>query len=322
MRSIHRNLALGLVIGVGSVGMFGAAALGAFGAGVSSSVDSAIAPVGSVLGADKPDKLKGILDALVQKGVITQAQEDTILASIKDVAGKDSARVRVVRDLFGVSAQYLGTTGKDLRAKLSGTSLGKIADGMAPTKSRAGLVAALTVAANAAVDKALAAKKITDEQAKKLRDGFPTEITSLVDRTWPTKPTAAVRAPNVKSVLGELSKTAQTFLGLSAKDIASATRNGQSLGELANATKPSGRDGLVAALITSANAQIDTAVANNKLTADQAATLKGKVGAEIASFVDRKLPLRLTTKPGAPASGTKPTTPSTRPTATPFEDRN
>src|SRR2546422_10397803 len=87
MRALHRKLALGLAIGVGSVGLFGAAALGAFGPELSSSVGSAIAPVGSVLGTDKPDKFKGLLDALVQKGVITQQQEDAILAAMKDAAG-------------------------------------------------------------------------------------------------------------------------------------------------------------------------------------------------------------------------------------------
>ena len=331
MKALHRKLALGLVIGVGSVAMFGAAALGAFGPDMSSSLGSAIAPVGSVLGTDKPDRFKGILDALVQKGVITQQQEDAIVAAMKDEADKASVRVNVVRDLFGAAAQYLGTTDKDLHAKLPGTSLGKIADGMAPAKSRAGLVSALTTAANADVDKAVAANKITTDQATALRAKIGGEITSLVDRTWPTKPTAATRAPNVKSFLSEMSKTAQTFLGLSAKDIANAMRNGQSLGELANATKPNGRDGLVTALTTSATAQIDAAVANNKLTADQATALKGKIGGEIASFVDRKFPVRNSTKPASPAGGTKPTvpanganptTPTTKPTATPFEDRN
>jgi len=336
MKALHRNLALGLVVGIGSLGLFGAAALGAFGPEVSSSVASTIVvPASSVLGEDKPDRVKAILDALVQKGVITQQQEDTILASFKDAAGKVSARVKVVRDLFEASGQYLGTTGKDLRTKLAGTSLGKIADGMAPAKSRAGLVAALTVTANADIDKALTDKRITDAQAQKLRDGLATEISSLVDRTWPAakapgagKSTAAGRAPNVKSFLGEMSQTAQTFLGLSAKDIADAMRGGKSLGELANATKPNGRDGLVAALTLSANARIDKAAADQKITTEQAATFKTKVGAEIASFVDRKLPLRNLTKPAAPANGTKPSAPTTTnpttptsPSPTPREDR-
>jgi len=324
----HRKLALGLVIGIGSVAMFGAAALGAFGLEVSSSVGSAIAPVGSVLGAEKPDKFKGILDALVQKGVITQQQEDAILVAMKDAASKDSVRVHVMHDLFGAAAQYLGTTEKDLRAKLPGTSLGKIADGMAPAKSRAGLVAALTTAANADLDKAVADKRITTDQATTLRSKVAGEITSLVDRTWPTKPTPAGRAPNLKSFLGEMSMTAQTFLGLSATDIATVLRNGQSLGELANATKPNGRDGLIAALTLSANTRIDKAAADKKITTDQATTLKSKVGAAITTFVDRKFPVRSSTKPASPANGTTPTAPTTTkpttpasPSPTPKEDR-
>src|SRR5438093_1571725 len=83
----------------------------------------------------------------------------------------------------------------------------------------AGLGSALPTAANADVDKAVAANKITTDQATALRAKIGGEITSFVDRTWPTKPTAATRAPNVKGFLGEMSKTAQTFLGLSAKDI-------------------------------------------------------------------------------------------------------
>src|SRR3989442_1288185 len=197
MKALHRKLALGLVIGIGSVAMFGAAALGAFGLGVSSSVGSAIAPVGSVLGAEKPDKFKGILDALVQKGVITQQQEDAILAAMKDAASKDSVRVHVMHDLFGAAAQYLGTTEKDLRAKLPGTSLGKIADGMGPAKSRAGLVAALTTAANADIDKAAADKKITTDQATTLKSKVGAEIATFVDRKFPVRNSTKPASPAI-----------------------------------------------------------------------------------------------------------------------------
>ena len=60
--------------------------------------------------APKPgnDKLKGILDALVAKGVITHAQEDAILGAIKnDKNGEDLLR-RVFAGLFDQSATYLG----------------------------------------------------------------------------------------------------------------------------------------------------------------------------------------------------------------------
>jgi len=293
VKTMRQKLMLAAALGVGSVGLFGAAALGAFGVDASASVVSAVAPVASALmGEDKTgDRLKQLLDGLVQKGVITQQQEDAILAAAKEATPKQVRTAKVVRDFVGESAKYLGLAQKDLVAKLPGTSLGKIADAT-PNKSKAGLVTALSVAANDDITKALTDKKITDDQAKKLRDGLAAEINTFVDRTWPTKPATAPRAavPNVKSFLGDMLQTARDYLGgVTLQDVTTAMRSGKSLGDIAN-EKGKTRDGLVLALTTAANANIDKAVAGNKLTAEQAATLKTKVAAEIATFVDRKAP--------------------------------
>jgi hypothetical protein len=298
MKSMRQKLMLAAALGVGSVGLFGVAALGAFGPGASSSVVSAVAPaVSAVMGADRDDaKLKQILDGLVQKGVITAQQEEAILAAAKDATSKPARTAKVVRDFLAESATYLGLPQKDLLAKLPGTTLGKIADST-PGKSRAGLVTALSVAANGEITKALSEKKITDEQAKRLRDGLAAEIDKFVDRTWPTKHAAAPRAvvPSVKAFLGDMLQTAREYLGgATLQDVTAAMRSGKSLGEIAN-ERGKGRDGLVAALTLAANTRIDKALAENKLTADQAATLKAKVTAEIASFVDRKYPAKSTT---------------------------
>jgi hypothetical protein len=298
MKTMRQKLMLAGALGVGSVGLFGAAALGAFGPDASASVVSAVAPAASgVMGEDKTgDKLKQLLDGLVQKGVITQQQEDAILAAAKDATAKQVRTAKVVRDFVGESAKYLGLAQKDLVVKLPGTSLGKVADAT-PGKSKAGLVTALSVAANDDITKALTDKKITDDQAKKLRDGLAAEINTFVDRTWPTKPAAAPRAvaPNVKSFLGDMLQTARDYLGgVTLQDVTTAMRSGKSLGDIAN-EKGKGRDGLVLALTAAANANIDKAVASNRLTADQAATLKTKVATEIATFVDRKAPAKTTT---------------------------
>jgi DNA-binding phage protein len=300
VKTMRQKLMLAAALGVGSVSLFGAAALGAFGTDASTNVVSTIAPAASALmgGEDKAgDHLKRLLDGLVQKGVITQQQEDAILAAAKDA--KPVRTAKVVRDLVGESAKYLGLAQKDLVAKLPGTSLGKIADAT-PNKSRAGLVNALTVAANEDISKALADKKITDDQAKKLRDGLAAEITKLVDRTWPTKPAGVHResTPNVKAFLGDMLQTARDYLGgITLQDVTTAMRSGKSLGDMANDTGRS-RDGLVQALVTAANTRIDNAVADKKLTADQATTLKTKVATEIAKFVDRKAPAKSTTGTG------------------------
>lgn len=298
MKTLRQKLMLAGAMGLGSIGLFGAAALGAFGPDASASVVSAVAPAASaVMGEDKTgDRLKLLLDGLVQKGVITQQQEDAIVAAAKDATAKQVRTAKVVRDFLGESATYLGLAPKDLLAKLPGTSLGKIADST-PGKGKAGLVTALSVAANGDITKALSEKKITDDQANKMRAGLAEEINTFVDRTWPTKPAVATRAvvPNVKSFLGDMLQTARDYLGgATLQEVTTAMRSGKSLGDIAN-EKGKGRDGLVAALTLAANTRIDKAVADNKLTADQATTLKAKVTAEIASFVDRKYPAKSTT---------------------------
>src|SRR6267378_1687689 len=99
---MRQKIMLGGAPGVGRGGAVGAAALGAFGPETSSSLVSVVAPAASaVFGADKTgDKLKQILDGLVQKGVITAQQEDAILAAAKDAA-KPVRTAKVVREFFG-----------------------------------------------------------------------------------------------------------------------------------------------------------------------------------------------------------------------------
>jgi hypothetical protein len=293
---MRQKLMLAAALGVGSVGMFGAAALGAFGPDASASVVSAVAPAAStVMGLDRAgDKLKQILDGLVQKGVITAQQQEAILVAAKDATPKQVRVAKVVRDFLGESAKYLGLEQRDLVAKLSGTSLGKLADAT-PNKSKAALVTALSVAANGDITTALVDKKITDEQAQKLRGGLAAEINKFVDRTWSAKPaTTRTIAPNVKAFLGDMLQISRDYLGgATLQDVNTALRSGKSLGDIAN-ERGKGRDGLVAALTLAANTRIDKAVAENKITADQAVTLKAKVTAEIASFVDRKYPAKST----------------------------
>jgi hypothetical protein len=301
VKTMRQKLMLAAALGVGSVGLSGAAALGAFGPDASSSLVSVVAPAASAMfGADKAgDTLKRILDGLVQKGVITQQQEEAILAAAKDATAKPVRTAKVVRDFLGESAKYLGLAPKDLAAKLPGTSVGKIADNT-PNKSKAALVAALSVAANDDINKALSDKKIADDRAKTLRDGLAAEINTFVDRTWPTKPTVAPRAvvPNVRAFLGDMLQTTRDYLGgVTLQDVTTAMRSGKSLGDIAN-DKGKGRDSLVAALTLAANTRIDKAVADGKLTVDQAATLKTKVATEIATFVDRKSPAKSTTANG------------------------
>src|SRR5687767_14146307 len=99
MKSIRQKLMLAAALGIGSVGLFGAAALGAFGPDASSGSVSAIAPAASaVMGADRAgDKLKEILDGLVKKSVITAQQQEAILLAAKEATAKPVRTAKVVR---------------------------------------------------------------------------------------------------------------------------------------------------------------------------------------------------------------------------------
>lgn len=90
-----------------------------------------------------------------------------------------------------------------------------------------------------------------------------------------------------KGVLGDLLKTASTYLGLEPKALATQLHGGKSLGEIA-ATSGKSRDGLVQALTGAASAKIDAALTAKTITADQAAKLKSGLAAHIGRFVDHK----------------------------------
>ena len=302
--------------------MFGRKALAiatasVFGLGLlSSAAVAALAPVSTGVLADQgtaasvdakgpkpgaPDKFKAILDALVAKGVITQAQEDAILAALKDAADqkdRDDVLGRILHGLFEQSATYLGIAPADLKAKLPGTSLGAIAANATPGKSRDGLVAALTTASTTAIDKAFADKKLTQEQADKAKAGLSKHITEFVDHVY-TKVERKPVTPKVEMFIGDAVSVAGDYLGVPATDLGTALRSGKSLGEIADSIPGKNRQGLINAMTAAANAKINEAAAENKITAEQAATLNANVVAAVTKLVDRKMTATTTgKKPG------------------------
>lgn len=91
----------------------------------------------------------------------------------------------------------------------------------------------------------------------------------------------------LKQIARELIASASGYFGMTSTDLATQLKAGKSLADIATATAGKSRDGLVAALTTTANAKIDAAVTDGALSADQAAMLKQKLSAEIAKLVDR-----------------------------------
>lgn len=150
------------------------------------------------------DRLKAILDALVTKNTITQAQADAIQKAMADAAAAapkpNSSAPKGVRpglpsiksfigDLTKAASDYLGMDQKSLATEMrTGKSAAEIANGLtAQGKSAQGLIDVLTKAANARVDQAVAANSLTADQAATLKPKLATEITAFVKRSF-TKP--------------------------------------------------------------------------------------------------------------------------------------
>lgn len=314
MFGIRRKAAIAVTTAIFATALLGGAALAAFAPTqlepeLVAGLDAA--PNAQAGQKDRADKMKQILDALVAKNVITQAQEDAILAALAGDRAHEDFLHRVLAGLFDQTVSYLGTTAADLRTALPGTSLGAIADKTAG-KSKAGLVTALTNYANGTIDKAAADAKITAEQATKAKSMAPEQITKFVDHVYlaktprtvtpkgpkaPKEPKAprVAPAPTVQNFIGDATTAARDYLGLSATDLATSLRSGKSLGEIADGTAGKTRTGLIATITISTNTKIDKAVTDRKLTADQATTLKATVLNAVTTLVDRKAPAKATT---------------------------
>ncbi len=134
-------------------------------------------------------KLKAVLDALVAKNVITQAQEDAIIGALTTAADHPKLR-EFVGDVAKESVSYLGLPAEQVKQQLkSGKSLGEIANGTAG-KSRTGLLGDLDAKAAQKIQAAVAAGKLTQAQADQLTPKVDDAIVKVVDHKGSPKPTA------------------------------------------------------------------------------------------------------------------------------------
>jgi polyhydroxyalkanoate synthesis regulator phasin len=204
--------AVAVAAGAFTTAFIGGVALAGFQLPIGEATTVATAPSVTDTATDQEkskDKMKAILDALVAKGTITRAQEDAILQAFKDAAPSPRPNVKPTRptgpnpmafmgDLMRAASDYLGIDPKTLSSELrAGKSLADLANGLsAQGKSAQGLITTLTNAANARVDAAVTAKKLTADQAAALKPKVAAEITTVVNRSF-TKPTAPFPKPLV-----------------------------------------------------------------------------------------------------------------------------
>jgi hypothetical protein len=120
-------------------------------------------------------RLKAALDALVAKNVITQAQEDAIIAALSNHDTKDHPKLHeLVGDVLKESVSYLGLPADQVKHDLgSGESLVDLDAGAAQR-----------------IQAAVAAGTLTQAQADELTPKVDAAIVKIVDRKHAPKPAA------------------------------------------------------------------------------------------------------------------------------------
>ena len=184
-----------------------------------------------------------------------------------------------------------------------------------PTLDGSALATVPTVA-NASTDQASRTK------LKAILDGLVTKGTitqaqedAILQAVTAAEPTPKPNVPNTKprttlpsvmSFIGDLTKAASDYLGMDTTTLLTQLRGGKSVADVANGLSAQGKSaqGLIDTLTKTANGKLDAAVAANKLSADQAATLKPKIAAEITTFVNRSFTKPVLPRPFAPAKPT------------------
>ena len=136
-------------------------------------------------------KLKAVLDALVAKNVISQAQEDAIIGALTADKQNHPKLRELVGDVARESVSYLGLRADQVKQQLmTGKSLGDIANATSG-KSRDGLLSDLDAKAADRIAAAVAAGKLTQAQADQLTPKVDAAIVKIVDHKGSPRPTAA-----------------------------------------------------------------------------------------------------------------------------------
>jgi hypothetical protein len=249
------------------------------------------------------------VNADLAAGRITKAQADELKARIESgngVLGGPRLGLRVpggpggpggpgfrfggkpfIADELAAAAKYLGLDESALRDKLeNGQSLADIAK--AQSKDLAGLEQAILDAAKADLDKAVAAKDLTQSQADDILANLKSHIDEIANGALRFRGRGGPGGPGHwgRPFGADLSAAAK-YLGLSESDLRARLRDGDSLADVA---KAQGKDvgGLQDAIVAAAKADLDKAVADKRLTQSQADDILSALKAHADDLVNLK----------------------------------
>jgi hypothetical protein len=206
------------------------------------------------------------------------------LAPGPGIAGKP-----FIANELAAAAKYLGLDESDLRTKLeNGQSLAAVAK--AQSKDLAGLQQAILDAAKADLDKAVAAKDLTQSQADEILSNLKSHIDDIANGTLRFRGPGGAGGFGIQGgphfAFGKLDAAA-TYLGLSPSALRTKLESGQSLADVAKAQSKD-VSGLQDAIVADEKAQLDKAVAAKDLTQSQADDMLSALKAHVDELVNAK----------------------------------
>jgi hypothetical protein len=294
--------------------------LGSAAVGIASAQAQPAPPTGQ---AAPPAGYQAFIDALAKRLNTTSANLQTAITQARSDAGLPAGggfgggpgrggprgRGGPGGDL-NAAATALNITPQQLRTELQGKSLADVAK--AHGKTEADMVTALQTAANARIDAAVTAGRVTAADAATQKTQIDARIAQMVTQVVPQGGPAGQGGPGGPGGMrgrgpggprgfggpgGDLNAAA-TALNITPQQLQTEL-NGKSLADVAKDHGKTGAD-MVAALQTAAHARIQAAVTAGRLTAAQAATATTNVDQRIEQQVNQ---VRQQRTPGRPAGG-------------------
>lgn len=210
-----------------------------------------------------------------------------------------SRRLTALRRAAKLAADTIGISVRDLRSAVKdGQTVGAVAEAHHVDPQH--VVDALVQAADARIDAALKAGKITSERATKLRQRVPTLADEFVNHTQDLIARARTRGNARATRRADVIAAAAAAIGVSATDLRNDLRSGQSIADVATAHHVAVQH-VVDALVAAATAKIDAAVKAGTLTSARAAALEQRLPALMQRVVSRQRTAGATATALAPA---------------------
>ena len=242
------------------------------------------------------DQLSSALNGLVGDGVIDEGQAQAVIEATAPLFERLDAAAHnrqqrpgtTPQQIIGAVAEQLGIELQELLQQLrEGQTLADII--VAQGSSVEAVIEALSVQLQSNLDQAVADGKITTEQAEQLLASFQTRATNLIENADLTKVlrqgagnkrdqrghNGAPKNLGPRQVIGGLA----TVLGIEPQELLQQLREGQTLADIIVA-QGSSVEAVIEALSVQLQSNLDQAVADGKITTEQAEQL-------LASFQTR-----------------------------------